>query len=132
MFDSTGWVYQAFAIASLVILAYLVRVNWQLSGTPDEVTRLVGPRWTPELLKKTYEKLEQHPIDYTHQLRPSWIAGTLSLEALVSYVPTALSGFTSGSSGASRSCWRLHRATTAGARYATDAYPYPGYPENGA
>ena len=69
MFSGGDW-----AIWSLVgialVLAYLVRVNQQLSGTPEEVKRLSGSRWTPELLKKTYERLQQHPIEYTQKLPP--------------------------------------------------------------
>ncbi len=52
------------------MLAYLLRVNQQLSRTPEDVRRLAGPRWTPDLLQKTYERLRQHPIDYTHNLPP--------------------------------------------------------------
>ncbi|KAI8631852.1 NAD(P)-binding protein [Xylariaceae sp. FL1651] len=61
------WVLSAVAFA---ILAYLVRVNQQLSGIPEEVRRLTGPRWTPDLLKKTYKRLQEHPIDYTDKLPP--------------------------------------------------------------
>ncbi|TRX96053.1 hypothetical protein FHL15_003195 [Xylaria flabelliformis] len=65
-----SWLQWALAAATLATLAYLVRVNRLLSGTPEEVTRLAGPRWTPDLLKKTYERLEKHPIDYTNKLPP--------------------------------------------------------------
>ncbi|KAI0441314.1 hypothetical protein F4803DRAFT_523756 [Xylaria telfairii] len=64
------WVLWALATVTFTALAYLVRVNQQLSGTPDEVRRLSGPRWTPDLLKKTYERLQRHPIEYTHKLPP--------------------------------------------------------------
>ncbi|KAI0517882.1 hypothetical protein F5B22DRAFT_602841 [Xylaria bambusicola] len=69
MLSKDNWVLWGFVSIALV-LAYLVRVNRQLSGTPEEVRRLSGSRWTPELLKKTYERLQQHPIDYTHKLPP--------------------------------------------------------------
>ncbi|KAK5625744.1 hypothetical protein RRF57_001460 [Xylaria bambusicola] len=69
MFSKGDWVLWGFVGVALV-LAYLVRVNQQLSGTPEEVRRLSGSRWTPELLRKTYERLQQHPIDYTHKLPP--------------------------------------------------------------
>ncbi|KAI1756228.1 hypothetical protein F4782DRAFT_537989 [Xylaria castorea] len=70
MFIGSDWVQWALATVTLAVLGYLLRVNRQLSGTPEEVRRLAGPRWTPDLLKKTYEKLQQHPIDYTHKLPP--------------------------------------------------------------
>ncbi|KAI0206629.1 hypothetical protein F4808DRAFT_1103 [Astrocystis sublimbata] len=65
------WGPWAFATVTVVaLLAYLVRLNWQLSGTPEQARRLRGPRWTTDLLKKTYERLDQHPIDYSHKLPP--------------------------------------------------------------
>ncbi|KAI0099785.1 hypothetical protein GGR51DRAFT_535080 [Nemania sp. FL0031] len=70
MSGGSDWPFLAFATATFAILAYLVRVNQQLSGTPEEVRRLAGPRWTPDLLKKTYERLQRDPIDYTHKLPP--------------------------------------------------------------
>ncbi|KAI3325706.1 NAD(P)-binding protein [Xylariaceae sp. AK1471] len=70
MSDGSSWVLWALSAAAFVVLAYLTRVNQQLSGTPEEVRQLSGARWTPELLKKTYERLQQHPIDYTHKLPP--------------------------------------------------------------
>ncbi|KAI0411601.1 hypothetical protein F5X98DRAFT_357008 [Xylaria grammica] len=70
MFGGDHWASWALTSVALAILAYLVRVNQQLSGTPEEVTRLAGPRWTPDLLKKTYERLEKNPIDYTDKLPP--------------------------------------------------------------
>ncbi|KAI8949149.1 hypothetical protein F4801DRAFT_421298 [Xylaria longipes] len=70
MFAGSDWVLWALATATFATLAYLVRLNQQLSGTPEEVRRRAGPRWTPDLLKKTYERLQQHTIDYTHKLPP--------------------------------------------------------------
>ncbi|KAI0458806.1 hypothetical protein F5B21DRAFT_457836 [Xylaria acuta] len=70
MLVGSDWVLWALATATFATLAYLVRVNRQLSGTPEEVRRLAGPRWTPDLLKKTYGRLRQHPIEYTHKLPP--------------------------------------------------------------
>ncbi|KAI0534210.1 hypothetical protein GGR58DRAFT_483670 [Xylaria digitata] len=70
MFGGGDWVLWALASVTLVIIAYLVRVNQQLSGIPEEVTRLAGSPWTRDLLKETYERLEQHPIDYTNKLPP--------------------------------------------------------------
>ncbi|KAI1819924.1 NAD(P)-binding protein [Xylaria intraflava] len=70
MTSGRGWMLLALAVGVFVILAYLVRVNQQLNGTPEEVRRLAGPRWTPDLLKTTYEKLQKHPIDYSDKLPP--------------------------------------------------------------
>ncbi|KAI1305062.1 hypothetical protein F5Y03DRAFT_356404 [Xylaria venustula] len=69
MSNGSGWVPWALVSVALVLL-YLFRVNQQLSGTPEDVRRLAGSRWTPDLLQKTYERLEKHPIDYTHKLPP--------------------------------------------------------------
>ncbi|GAP85054.2 putative cholesterol dehydrogenase [Rosellinia necatrix] len=69
MLDSSNALW-ALAVAAFAALAYLVRINQQLSGTPEEVRRLSGPRWTPDLLRETYERLQQQPIDYTHKLPP--------------------------------------------------------------
>ncbi|KAI0904451.1 hypothetical protein F4824DRAFT_52415 [Ustulina deusta] len=70
MFVGSDWVLCTLVSVTLVMLAYLLRVNQQLSRTPEDVRRLAGPRWTPDLLQKTYERLRQHPIDYTHNLPP--------------------------------------------------------------
>ncbi|KAI1424176.1 hypothetical protein F5Y12DRAFT_753496 [Xylaria sp. FL1777] len=70
MSSGSDWAFWALVSVALATFAYLVRVNQQLSGTPEEVRRLSGQRWTPALLKETYERLEQHPIDYTHKLPP--------------------------------------------------------------
>lgn len=70
MLVGNDWVSWALATVTFATLAYLIRVNQQLSGTPDEVRRLSGPRWTPDLLKKTYERLQRHRIEYTHKLPP--------------------------------------------------------------
>ncbi|KAI0876219.1 hypothetical protein GGS24DRAFT_452445 [Hypoxylon argillaceum] len=70
MLNGGDWPLLAFVTVAFAIFAYLVRINQQLSGTPEEVRRLAGPRWTPDLLKKTYERLQRHPIDYTRKLPP--------------------------------------------------------------
>ncbi|KAK4126980.1 NAD(P)-binding protein [Parathielavia appendiculata] len=46
----------------LSLVAYLVRLNELLSGTPDEVKKLSPTRWTKALLVETYRRLEAHPI----------------------------------------------------------------------
>lgn len=50
------------AIAASTVL-YLWRINTILSRTPSEALKLSGPRWTPELLHKTYAQLERDPPD---------------------------------------------------------------------
>ncbi|KAI1273569.1 hypothetical protein F5Y07DRAFT_376367 [Xylaria sp. FL0933] len=70
MSSASDWVLWTLATVTIAMVAYLFRLNQQLSGTPDEVKRLAGPRWTPDLLKETYERLQRQPIDYTHKLPP--------------------------------------------------------------
>lgn len=57
------------AIFALSIL-YLTRINQLLRHTPEELKRLSGSRWTAKQLKKTYERLEENPIDYKDKLPP--------------------------------------------------------------
>ncbi|OTA90886.1 hypothetical protein M434DRAFT_397658 [Hypoxylon sp. CO27-5] len=52
------------------LLLYLFRVNQLLSGTPDDVRKLSGSRWTRNQLKETYRRLQEKPIDYTDKLPP--------------------------------------------------------------
>jgi len=70
MSDGDSWVNWALLAVAVGVLLYLVRVNRQLSGTPEEVRRLSRTRWTPDLLKATYEKLDRNPMDYAHKLPP--------------------------------------------------------------
>jgi hypothetical protein len=56
-----------YILAGLIFL-YLFRIDQLLKGTPDEIRKLAGSSWTPELLKKTYERLSRESIDYTGQL----------------------------------------------------------------
>ncbi|KAI0475477.1 hypothetical protein GGR56DRAFT_695172 [Xylariaceae sp. FL0804] len=58
MSEATG-VRLLLAGALALLLAYLVRVNQLLGSTPDEVRKLAGPPWTPDLLRQTYRELEQ-------------------------------------------------------------------------
>jgi len=53
----------AFAAAAVFIVLYLWRINTILSRTPAEALKLSGPRWTPELLRETYARLERDPPD---------------------------------------------------------------------
>lgn len=68
--SATGWVFAAFWTALAVLVAYLYRVNQLLSGTPAEVWKLSGPRWTADQLKETYQRLQEKPMDYTDKLPP--------------------------------------------------------------
>ncbi|KAI1137700.1 NAD(P)-binding protein [Hypoxylon sp. FL0543] len=52
------------------LLLYFFRLNQLLSGTPDEVRKLSGSRWTPNQLRETYTRLQEKPIDYTEKLPP--------------------------------------------------------------
>ncbi|KAK3298798.1 uncharacterized protein B0H64DRAFT_386230 [Chaetomium fimeti] len=65
----------AAAAVTLVILliAYLARLNQLLLRTPDEIKKLASTRWKRELLRETYRRLEQHPIetqDYVSRIPP--------------------------------------------------------------
>ncbi|KAI1840051.1 hypothetical protein JX266_013742 [Neoarthrinium moseri] len=53
-----------------VALAYLFRINQLLKGTPDEIRKLSGSRWTADQLRTTYRRLEKKSIDYTDKLPP--------------------------------------------------------------
>lgn len=52
----------AATVASVLVLLYLVRLNQLLLGTPDEIKRLTPTRWTKDLLRETYRRLEADPI----------------------------------------------------------------------
>lgn len=70
MHSAVGWVFTALWTILAVLTLYLYRVNQLLSGTPDEVRKLAGSRWTPNQLKDTYRRLQEKPIDYTDKLPP--------------------------------------------------------------
>ncbi|KAI1817668.1 NAD(P)-binding protein [Poronia punctata] len=70
MADASYWASWAVIVFVTGVLAYLMRVNTQLSGTPEAVKRLSPSQWTPDLLKRTYERLERNPVDYTDKLPP--------------------------------------------------------------
>lgn len=65
-----GWALAAIWTVLAVLTLYLYRVNQLLSGTPDEVRKLAGERWTPDQLRETYKRLQDNPIDYTDKLPP--------------------------------------------------------------
>ncbi|KAL2024230.1 hypothetical protein VTK56DRAFT_9386 [Thermocarpiscus australiensis] len=59
--------------AVLLLVAYLVRLNQLLLGTPDEVKKLTPTRWTKEVILERYQRLEAHPIttrSYAHRIPP--------------------------------------------------------------
>lgn len=58
---------------AVAVAAYLVRLNQLLRGTPDEVARLTPTRWTEDLLRETYRRLEADPIttsSYARRIPP--------------------------------------------------------------
>jgi hypothetical protein len=60
----------AFPIALSLAWLYLCRLNYLLNETPEVMRKLVGPKWTETELKETYQRLKDHPVDYTDQLPP--------------------------------------------------------------
>ncbi|KAF5027614.1 hypothetical protein F66182_285 [Fusarium sp. NRRL 66182] len=54
----------------IVLLLYITRLNSLLKSTPNEVQGLSSEPWTPELLRKTYDVLEETPIETNDQLPP--------------------------------------------------------------
>ena len=55
------------------LIAYLVRLNQLLLHTPDEIRKLASKRWTKELLRDTYGKLERYPVEtrnYANRIPP--------------------------------------------------------------
>lgn len=70
MIGTMGWVSIALWTALAALFLYLFRLNQLLSGTPDEIRKLSGSRWTPSQLKTTYQRLQDKPIDYTNKLPP--------------------------------------------------------------
>ncbi|OTA55795.1 NAD(P)-binding protein [Hypoxylon sp. EC38] len=70
MSQAAEWVSTVLWILLAGLLLYLFRVNQLLSGTPDDVRKLSGSRWTRNQLKETYRRLQEKPIDYTDKLPP--------------------------------------------------------------
>ncbi|KAI0892962.1 NAD(P)-binding protein [Annulohypoxylon nitens] len=70
MIGTMGWVSIALWTALAALFLYLFRLNQLLSGTPDEIRKLSGSRWTPSQLRTTYQRLQGKPIDYTDKLPP--------------------------------------------------------------
>ncbi|OAA61974.1 NAD(P)-binding domain protein [Niveomyces insectorum RCEF 264] len=60
-------------VLALGVVLYLAFINGRMSGVPDEITRLTPNRWSRELLKETYARLEKNPItldSYRDKLPP--------------------------------------------------------------
>lgn len=47
---------------TILVVAYLVRLNQLLLSTPDEIKKAAPHRWTEDLLHDTYRRLEANPI----------------------------------------------------------------------
>lgn len=58
------------AVLAALLALYLWKVNQLLLGTPDEIRQVAGQRWTPEQLRRVYERLQDEPIDHTDKLPP--------------------------------------------------------------
>ncbi|KAK8021858.1 hypothetical protein PG990_006996 [Apiospora arundinis] len=64
------WLTLSVYLVVTLLLAYLVRINSLLKGTPEEVRKLTDSPWQPAQLKEIYERLRKHPVDYTAGLPP--------------------------------------------------------------
>ncbi|VUC23608.1 unnamed protein product [Clonostachys rosea] len=67
--DAARLALAAVGIVSVLSIAYLVRLNVLLKGTPIEGRKLLTP-WTEELRRKAYRELENNPVDWTADLPP--------------------------------------------------------------
>ncbi|KAL2198286.1 hypothetical protein P885DRAFT_75899 [Corynascus similis CBS 632.67] len=47
---------------TILVVAYLVRLNQLLLSTPDEIKKAAPHRWPEDLLRDTYRRLEANPI----------------------------------------------------------------------
>lgn len=69
-YTSFDWLTLSAYLVATLLLAYLVRINSLLKGTPGEVRKLTDSPWQPAQLKEIYERLRKHPVDYTAGLPP--------------------------------------------------------------
>lgn len=67
-FDS--WIARIALGLAAAALLYLWKINLAMSTTPPEALRISPDRWTPEQVKRTFERLEKEPIDWTPHLPP--------------------------------------------------------------
>ncbi|KAF0326330.1 3-beta hydroxysteroid dehydrogenase isomerase family [Colletotrichum asianum] len=58
-----------FGLVAAAVL-YLWRINWAMSNTPPEAQRVSPDRWTPDRVKRVFERMEKQPIDWTPHLPP--------------------------------------------------------------
>lgn len=66
----SSWLIVSLFTPVVLVLAYLIRVNYLLNGVPNDVKKLASPAWTKKDLERTYNDLKSHPIDYTSQIPP--------------------------------------------------------------
>jgi len=69
---STPLLSAAIAVVALLVV-YLARLNHLLGQTPDEVKKLSPKRWSAELLRETYQRLDAEPIEtstYAQRIPP--------------------------------------------------------------
>ncbi|KAJ3945778.1 uncharacterized protein N0V96_004119 [Colletotrichum fioriniae] len=52
------------------LLAYLWKINRAMSTIYPEALRVSPDRWTPDKIKRTFERMEKQPIDWTPHLPP--------------------------------------------------------------
>jgi nucleoside-diphosphate-sugar epimerase len=58
------------ALVAVLVVAYLVKLNHAMTGTPDEVLKLSPHRWTEEEIRQAYAKVQENPVDFTKYLPP--------------------------------------------------------------
>lgn len=63
-------IYSFLPCVAVLVIVHLIFVNQLLKGVPSEIEKLSGSRWSADELRKTYEELNKHPIDYTNKLPP--------------------------------------------------------------
>ena len=64
-----AYLYAAFGLFFLLIV-YLWHVNRGMSGAPPDALRLTGQPWTPDDIRKAYEKVQTSPTDVSKVLPP--------------------------------------------------------------
>ncbi|KAF6830168.1 3-beta hydroxysteroid dehydrogenase/isomerase family [Colletotrichum musicola] len=67
-FDS--WIARIALGLAAATLLYLWKINRAMLTTPPEALRISPDRWTPEQVKRTFERVDQEPVDWTPHLPP--------------------------------------------------------------
>ncbi|CAK7228332.1 hypothetical protein SEUCBS140593_006880 [Sporothrix eucalyptigena] len=49
-------------ILAIGLILYLVLINNRMRGLPDDVAKIKQPKWTEQMLRETYARLEKNPI----------------------------------------------------------------------